>query len=80
MGVPHAANVTTSCTSAIQADYSLLTHTTPVEVRTSSVKTGVLGQPSGEIYTFVKVLKSVIATAPVGTSWVATETFTVTTS
>jgi photosystem II stability/assembly factor-like uncharacterized protein len=80
MGVPHAANVTTSCTSAIQADYSLLTHTTPVEVRTSSVKTGVLGQPSGEIYTFVKVLKSAIAAAPVGTSWVATETFTVTTS
>jgi hypothetical protein len=80
MGVPHAANVTTSCTTAIQADYSLLTHTTPVEVRTSSVKTGVLGQPSGKIYTFVKVLKSAIAAAPVGTSWVATETFTVTTS
>jgi hypothetical protein len=80
MGVTHAANVTTSCTTAIQADYSLLTHTTPVQVRTSNVKTGVLGQPSGKIYTFVKVLKSVIATAPVGTSWVATETFTVTTS
>ena len=78
--VAHAASVTTSCTTAIQADYSLLTHTTPVQVRTSSVKTGVLGQPSGMIYTFVKVLKSVIATAPVGTSWVATETFTVTSS
>lgn len=80
MGVPHAASVTTSCTTAIQAGYSLLTYTTPVQVRTSNVKTGVLGQPSGKIYTFVKVLKSVIASAPVGTSWVATETFTVTTS
>lgn len=80
MGVPHAASVTTSCTTAIQNTYSLLTYTTPVQVRTSNVKTGILGQASGKIYTYVKVLQSVIASAPVGTSWVATETFTVTTS
>jgi hypothetical protein len=80
IGAPHAASVTTSCTTAIQANYKLLTYATPVQVRTSGVKSGALGQPSGKIYTFVKVLKSVIATAPVGTSWVATETFTVTSS
>ena len=80
MGAPHAASVTTSCTTSIQGNYKLLTYATPVQVRTSGVKNGALGQASGKIYTFVKVLKSVIATAPVGTSWVATETFTVTSS
>jgi hypothetical protein len=80
MGVPHAANVTTSCTTSIQGNYKLLTYATPVQVRTSNVKVGVLGQPTGKIYTFVKVLKSAIAAAPVGNTWVATETFTVTTS
>lgn len=80
MGVPHAANVTTSCTTAIEADYKLLTYNTPVQVRTSNIKVGVLGATTGTIYTFVKVLKSAIAAAPVGNTWVATETFTVTTS
>lgn len=80
MGVPHAASVTSSCTTAIQGNYKLLTYATPVQVRTSNVRIGVLGAASGKIYTFVKVMKSAIAAAPIGTSWVATETFTVTSS
>jgi hypothetical protein len=76
----NTSNVTTSCTTAIQASYTLLTYATPVQIRDSSVKVGVLGQPSGKIYTFVKVLKSAIAGATRTTKWVATETFTVTSS
>jgi hypothetical protein len=44
------------------------------------VKVGVLGQSSGKIYTFVKVLNSVIVGAPKANKWIATETFTVTSS
>ena len=76
----NTSNVTTSCTTAIQASYTLLTYATPVQIRDSSVKVGVLGQPSGKIYTFVKVLKSAITGATRTTKWVATETFTVTSS
>jgi photosystem II stability/assembly factor-like uncharacterized protein len=76
----NTTNVTTSCTAAIQADYTLLTYTTPVQIRDSNVKAGVLGQPSGKIYTFVKVLNSIISQAPIANKWVATETYTVTSS
>jgi photosystem II stability/assembly factor-like uncharacterized protein len=76
----NTTNVTTSCTTAIQADYTLLTYTTPVQIRDSNVKAGVLGQPSGKIYTFVKVLNSIISQAPIANKWVATETYTVTSS
>ena len=76
----HAASVTTSCTTSILSAYSQLTYSTPVQVRTSSVKVGVLGQATGKIYTFVKVKKSAIVGAPTGTTWVATETYTVTSS
>jgi hypothetical protein len=76
----NTTNVTTSCTTAIQADYTLLTYTTPVQIRDSYVKTGVLGQPSGKIYTFVKVVNSIISKAPIANKWVATETYTVTSS
>ena len=76
----NTTNVTTSCTTAIQADYTLLTYATPVQIRDSSVKVGVLGQQTGKIYTFVKVLKSAILGAPIANKWVATETFTVTSS
>ena len=76
----NTTNVTTSCTTAIQADYTLLTYTTPVQIRDSNVKAGVLGQPSGMIYTFVKVLNSIISQAPIANKWVATETYTVTSS
>ena len=74
----NTANVTSSCTSAIQTGYTLLTYAAPVQVRDSSVKVGVLGQGSGKIYTFVKVRNSAISGAPNRTTWVATETFTVT--
>jgi photosystem II stability/assembly factor-like uncharacterized protein len=76
----NTTNVTTSCTTSIQSDYTLLTYTTPVQIRDSNVKAGVLGQPSGKIYTFVKVLNSIISQAPIANKWVATETYTVTSS
>jgi hypothetical protein len=76
----NTSNVTTSCTTAIQANYQQLTYLNSIQVRDSSVKTGVLGQPSGKIYTHVKVKKSAIAGAANGTTWVAVETFTVTSS
>jgi len=76
----NTTNVTTSCTAAIQANYTLLTYATPIQIRDSSVKVGVLGQQSGKIYTFVKVLNSAIVGAPTANKWVATETFTVTSS
>jgi hypothetical protein len=78
---PHAANVTAagSCTTAIQNGSSQLTYLNSVTVRSgSTVKKGTLGAAAGTIYTHVKVLKSAIATAATGTTWVATETFTVT--
>lgn len=78
--VRNTTNVTTSCTIAIQANYQQLTYANSIQVRDSNVKRGVLGQPSGKIYTHVKVRKSAIAGAPNGTTWVATETFTVTSS
>ena len=82
MNVVHAANVTTSCTTAIRgAGYQLLTYANTVQVRGGTiVKGGILGQPAGTIYTHVRVKKSAINGAPTGTTWVATETFTVTSS
>ena len=71
-------NVTTSCTAAIQANYQQLTYLNSIQIRDSNIKKGVLGQASGKIYTHVKVKKSAIAGAASGTTWVATETFTVT--
>jgi hypothetical protein len=76
----NTTNVTTSCTTAIQANYQQLTYLNSIQIRDSSVKSGVLGQPSGIIYTHVKVKKSAIAGAANGTTWVAVETFTVTSS
>jgi hypothetical protein len=76
----NVTNVTTSCTNGILGAYSQLTYATPIQVRDSSVKIGILGQASGKIFTFVKVKKSVIVGAPKTTTWVATETYTVTSS
>jgi hypothetical protein len=76
----NTSNVTTSCTTAIQANYQQLTYLNSIQVRDSNVKSGTLGQPSGKIYTHVKVKKSAIAGAANGTTWVAVETFTVTSS
>jgi hypothetical protein len=78
--VRNTSNVTTSCTTAIQANYQQLTYLNSIQVRDLNVKKGVLGQASGKIYTHVKVKKSAIAGAPNGTTWVAVETFTVTSS
>jgi hypothetical protein len=78
---PKAASVTTSCTPTIRANYQLLTYLNSIVVRTgATVKKGVLGQTAGTIYTHAKVLKSAISGAPTGTTWVAVETFTVTSS
>ncbi len=76
----NTANVTTSCTTAIRgAGYQLLTYANTVQVRGGiAVKKGTLGAAAGTIYTHVRVKKSAIVGAPLGTTWVATETFTVT--
>ena len=76
----NTSNVTTSCTTAIQANYQQLTYLNSIQVRDSNVKSGVLGQATGKIYTHVKVKKAAIAGAANGTTWVAVETFTVTSS
>jgi hypothetical protein len=76
----NTTNVTTSCTTAIQANYQQLTYLNSVQVRDSNVKSGVLGQASGKIYTHVKAKRAIIELARTGTTWVATETFTVTSS
>jgi hypothetical protein len=78
LGVPHAASVTRSCSSGVLADYDLLTQFGMVPWRDSSQSSGIQGQQSGSAYTVVKVKKSVIRNAPTGSTWVATETFTVT--
>jgi hypothetical protein len=80
MGVAHAASVTTSCTTAIRSgNYTLLTYSNTVQVRGGTVvKKGTLGATAGNVYTHVRVKKSAIVGAPTGTTWVATETFTVT--
>jgi hypothetical protein len=82
MTAVHAASVTTSCTTAIRgAGYQLLTYSNTVQVRGgTTVKLGALGAQAGNIYTHVRVKKSAITGAPTGTTWVATETFTVTSS
>lgn len=82
MNVPrNTANVTTSCTAAIRANYQLLTYSNTVQARGGTiVKNGTLGNQTGNVYTHVRVKKSAIVGAPTGTTWVATETFTVTSS
>ena len=75
----NTSNVTTSCTTAIQGvGYQQLTYSNSIQVRDGSVKSGTLGQTDGKIYTHVKAKRSIISLAPSGTTWVAVETFTVT--
>jgi hypothetical protein len=75
----NSSNVTSSCTTAIQnAGYQQLTYSNQIQVRDSSVKVGVLGQATGKIYTHVKAKRSIMSLAAAGTTWVAVETFTVT--
>jgi hypothetical protein len=75
----NTGNVTTSCTTAIQgAGYQQLTYSNSIQVRDGSVKSGTLGQTDGKIYTHVKAKRSIMSLAAAGTTWVAVETFTVT--
>ena len=73
-----AANVTQSCSSGILADYSQLPQNGSVAWRDNTQKTGVNGNQSSHAYVVVKVRKAHIAAAAGGTSFVSTETFTVT--
>ena len=72
-----AANVTQSCSSGILADYTQLTQSGSVAWRDGSQRTGTVGQ-SSNAYVVVKVRKGAILNAPSGTSFVSTETYTVT--
>jgi hypothetical protein len=75
----NTGNVTTSCTTAIQgAGYQQLTYSNSIQVRDGSVKSGTLGQTDGKIYTHVKAKRSIMSLAAAGTTWVAVETFPVT--
>ena len=76
--VAHAANVTQSCSSGILDDYDLLTQFSSLPWRDPTQASGIRGQQSGNAYTVVKVKKSVLRLAPTGSTWAATETFTVT--
>jgi photosystem II stability/assembly factor-like uncharacterized protein len=79
LGVPHATNVTQSCSSGILADYQQLSQSGMVDWRDYQSPTlGIQGQQSGNAYVAVKIRRSAISGAPTGTTWAATETFTLT--
>jgi hypothetical protein len=46
--------------------------------RDQSLASGIQGQASGNAYVAVKIKRSAIRGAPNGTTWAATETFTLT--
>ena len=77
-GVPHAANVTQSCSPGILADYQQLSQFGMADWRDQSLASGIQGQASGNAYVAVKIKRSAIRGAPNGTTWAATETFTLT--
>jgi hypothetical protein len=76
--ISKAANVTQSCSSGILADFAQLTQSGSVAWRDGSQRTGVNGNQSSNAYVVVKVRKGAISSAPTGTSFVSTETYTVT--
>lgn len=76
LSVPHAANVTRSCTPGILADFDQFTTATTILWRTQSFPLGVKGQRSASAWTLVKVKRSAVRGAPIGTTFAATETFT----
>jgi hypothetical protein len=78
MSVPRAANVTTSCSSGILADYSPLTQSGSVLWRDGLTTQGTNGDPSSNAFVVVKVRKGAIAGVAGGASFISTETFTVT--
>lgn len=78
MSVPRAANVTTSCSSGILADYSTLTQSGSVLWRDGLTTQGTNGDASSNAFVVVKVRKGAIAGVAGGASFIATETYTVT--
>lgn len=74
----HSANVTQSCGPGILANYDLLTQSGMVDWRDQSQTNGVQGVQSGNAYVVVKIKKSAISGAPSGTTFAATETYTLT--
>lgn len=78
MTVPRAASVTVSCSSGILADYTILTQSGSVAFRDGSQLTGTTANATGQAFVVVKVRKAAIFGAPGGSSFAATETFTVT--
>ena len=78
MTMPRAASVTVPCSSGILADFSQLTQSNSVAWRDGSQTSGTASTQSGQAYVVVKVRKGAIAGAPALSSFVSTETFTVT--
>jgi len=78
MTVARAASVTVSCSSGILANYKQLTQSGSVAWRDGSQVTGASGTQASHAYVVVKVRKGAISGAPSGSSFVSTETFTVT--
>jgi hypothetical protein len=76
--ISKAANVTQSCSSGILADFDQLTQSGSVAWRDGSQRTGVNGNQSSNAYVVVKVRKGAISSAPTGTTFISTETYTVT--
>jgi len=78
LGVRHAASVTQSCSPGILADYQQLSQFGMVDWRDQGLTSGIRGQQSGSAYVAVKIKRSAINGAPTGSTWSATETFTLT--
>lgn len=78
LSIPHAVSVTQSCSSGILADYQQLSQFGMVDWRDNSLSAGTQGLQSGNAYVAVKIRRSAIRSAPTGTTWAATETFTLT--
>jgi photosystem II stability/assembly factor-like uncharacterized protein len=78
LGVRHAASVTQSCSPGILADYQQLSQFGMVDWRDQGLTSGIRGQQSGNAYVAVKIKRSAIRGAPTGSTWSATETFTLT--
>jgi hypothetical protein len=76
--VARAASISASCSPVILSDYVTLTQSNSVLWRDGSTTSSADGNQSADAYILVKVLKTAIAGAAPGASFVATETFTVT--
>ena len=76
--VPRAASITASCSPTILSDYKTLAQNNSVLWRDGTTTSSTNGNTSADAYILVKVKKTAIAGATAGASFVATETFTVT--